>query len=180
MESNKNFAEELERVTKVYGVRVTNKKEKYWFWKILDRILRILSLGKKKNFLTETTTTFCETIYFPVNWSPKVADDLDIVTLHHELVHVSKIREFGESDAIYGMFWFTLLYLFLPLPVGLAWFRYKWEREAYLKSAHIAESLGYKIDPEVFVDLLSGPAYVWAWPFKKQIRKWFEKNAANR
>lgn len=173
MEPNKRFLSELERVQKVYGVRVTNKQEKYWLWRSIDLILKIVSFGRKKNFLTAYTTTLCETIYFPINWTPENADDLDIITLHHELVHVSRIREFGDSDAIYGMFWFTLLYLFLPFPIGLAWFRYKWEREGYLKSARIAKSLGYKIDPEVFVDELSGPSYIWAWPFKKNIRKWF-------
>jgi hypothetical protein len=166
----------MERVQKVYGVRVTNKKEKYWLWRSIDVVLRILSLGKKKTFLTEFTTTLFETIYFPVDWTPENADALDIVTLHHELVHVSRIRELGDGEAIHGMFWFTVAYLFLPLPIGFAWFRYKWEREGYLKGAQIAKSLGYNIDLEVLVDALSGPSYIWAWPFKKGIRKWFAEH----
>jgi hypothetical protein len=176
METNTRFIAEARRIKKIYNVRVTNKREKYWLWRCMDVALKILTLGKKKNFLTECTTTFGRTVYFPVDWTPETSDDLDIVILHHELVHVSRIRDLGgEGGAIYGMFWFILAYLFLPFPIGLAWFRYKWEREAYRKSVFIAESLGYKVDTEIFVQLLSGPDYFWAWPFKKRIRKWFSK-----
>lgn len=167
MTQNEQFLSELSRVQSSHQVRITTKKEKSWLWKTCDILLRVFSLGKRKNFLTETATTLGDTIYFPIGWDKYHANHHDQVLLHHELIHVYEMRRLGIPM-------FLFLYLFVPLPIGLAWWRFDLERTAFLRGSLIAESLGLKTDVEKIVDALTGVSYLWAWPFKKQVRTWFE------
>ena len=107
-------------------------------------------------------TTLARTIYFPRG----VTDPLEHrEALEHELVHVRQWERWG----VY--LWLT--YLFLPLPFGLAWFRWRWEREAYLVQIANARDPQCEIERVVAV-LWAG--YGWPWP-KPWMRRWFEKQS---
>ncbi|MGM3253346.1 hypothetical protein ACS22W_26300, partial [Escherichia coli] len=73
-----------------------------------------------------------------------------------------------------------LLYLLVPLPLGLAWFRMRWEREAYAESVRAAwELLGpaYVRRPDYrahLVRVFCSGAYGWMWPFPTSIERWFD------
>lgn len=69
-----------------------------------------------------------------------------------------------------------LLFLLVPLPIGFAWFRYKFEREAYKTSYYSALALGLKPNLDRYVEQLTGPAYFWTWILKKQVKSWFYAN----
>ena len=64
-------------------------------------------------------------------------------------------------------------YLLLPLPIGLAWFRFRWEREAYLPEILQAPERALAIE-RVVESLWRGYAYPWprAW-----MRRWFVRAA---
>jgi hypothetical protein len=105
--------------------------------------------------LGDVWTTVGRTIYFPrPQWVSR-----RLATVEHEIVHVEQWRKWGP------LLWLTYL-LGLPLPIGLAWFRYRWEREAYLVQLDAGAS------PEDIVDVLCGPLYLWCWP-KPWALRWF-------
>jgi hypothetical protein len=118
-------------------------------------------------FMARYWTTIGSTIYYPTC----VSDPLAYPTvLEHELVHVRQWRRWG--------LWMWISYLLLPLPVGLCWFRFRWEREAYLVELEAVAS-GPDRDREItrIVDTLwYGYAFPWPRPW---MRRWFERAAAN-
>jgi hypothetical protein len=145
--------------------------------KVIDVLLRVLTLGRTKTFLTDFVTTIGYTVYAPQSWLDDPAPFNLLVTLRHERVHMRQRRK-------YGMFLFSLLYLFVPLPAGLAYFRMAFEREAYTESLMAAAELGHV--PEIVYDAgwrdvvipaFTGPAYFWMWPFKKSVTAWYQSTA---
>lgn len=84
--------------------------------------------------------------------------------VRHEICHTRQIRRW--------LLLFHLTYLWFPLPVLLAWGRWRWEREAYL--INLRE--GTHTVPEVVDILWSG--YFWTWP-KAWMRRWFLKKLAS-
>ena len=81
--------------------------------------------------------------------------------LEHELVHVEQWKKWGI------ILWIT--YLFLPVPFGFAWFRWRWEREAYLVQIRSSSNCEKKIN-QIVNSLWYG--YGWTWP-KSWMRQWF-------
>lgn len=148
------------------GKAIVTTKDAYWrpFWRLIDILLRIVSIGRIDNFM-RCTTTVGRVIAFPENTNLDDVSLQEVVTLEHETVHLNQF-------ARYGVLLTSLLYLLFPLPIGLAYFRYKFERDAYLAGHLYARSLGWERDIESYVTLLSGPAYLWAWP-ASWVRKWF-------
>ena len=122
-------------------------------------LLRALGL---REFTTRYWTTLARTIYFPTSVRDPYAHPQVIA---HELVHVQQWARWG--------LWLWLSYVLLPLPVGLAWFRWRWEREAYLVQIERAVDRRAEIDRVVEV-LWSG--YGWPWP-RPWMRRWFERHA---
>ena len=146
---------------------VTKDKYRPWLWKAMDRALRIVSFGKITTFM-QRTTTLGKVIAFPAGTDFEDPSAWELLTLKHEgSGHVSQFARFG----IVGM---ALLYLLVPLPIGLAYFRYRFEREAFVHEINYAHSHGLKIDVVSIVNSLSGPGYFWAWP-KAWVWKWFVK-----
>lgn len=107
-------------------------------------------------------TTLGRTVYYPTSVHDPLAHP-DI--LDHELVHVRQWQRFGP------LLW--LSYALVPLPFGLAWFRFRWEREAYLVQIERAADREREIE-RVVQTLWSG--YGWPWP-RPWMRRWFERNA---
>src|SRR5665647_1618258 len=89
-----------------------------------------LTFGQMRNYLDSFQTTIGKTVYVTADW-----DDWDpdrrYVTLRHEAIHLRQFRKY----TLPGM---ALLYVLLPLPMGIAWFRARFEKEAYAESIRAA------------------------------------------
>jgi hypothetical protein len=114
----------------------------------------------QRDFLQCYWTTLARTVYYPGN----VADPLAHPgVLEHELVHVRQWERWGV------LLWVS--YLLLPLPFGLAFCRWRWEREAYLVQLERAPDRAREIDR--IVDALWF-GYGWPWP-RPWMRRWFQR-----
>jgi hypothetical protein len=108
-------------------------------------------------------TTIGRTIYYPKDVRHPLAHP---TAVEHEFVHVRQWERWGP------LFW--LSYLLLPLPIGLAWFRWRWEREAYL--VQLAHRTDKAVAIEQIVEALwSG--YGWPWP-RPWMRRWLARQLA--
>lgn len=101
-------------------------------------------------------------ITVPPQW-PTYSPALQCVHLAHEMAHVRQYQRCGLGSAWLGVPLFLLLYLLAPLPLGLAWWRYRWEREAFAAEQDARKALGLPLRQNVEA-LLHGRAYGWAWP----------------
>jgi hypothetical protein len=159
MDTKVKFAELRADMYRELGTHITTKSEDRRFWKTLDVLLRITSFGHCTGLL-KRTTTIGRWIAFPEGKDLHDASAEDVLTLIHERRHVRQCARYTTL----GM---ALLYLFVPLPIGLAYFRYKFEMEAFEDERKFAHDNGWTIDPAWFLSNLCGAAYLWAWP-----RKW--------
>lgn len=153
------------------GVRVRPKSS--GFHEDLHVLLVLITLGGQRGYLTDYVTTIGRTIYVPLDWEERPLADR-YATLRHELVHV---RQFQR----YGLVLMAIAYLFLPLPIGLAWCRYRLEREAYEESMRAAFETGGAaaldgIRDHVIEQFVS-PAYAWMWPFRGAVSRWYDDTA---
>jgi hypothetical protein len=143
---------------------------------VIDRALKIMTVGGQSSYLTEYRTVIGDTLYVPDGWAQTPAADR-IICLRHERVHLRQRRR-------YTMVGMALLYLALPLPVGLAYFRARMEWEAYRETLRATLELKGQeavLDPELRAQLLQrfvGPAYLWMWPFPQHVAGWFDEALA--
>ena len=151
------------------GVRITSKTGNWW--KFLSWLN---SAFNNKNFSNESVITVYKTIGVPPDWNNWPAP-VRLRILTHELVRANQLKRWTTPG-------FFLLYFLFPFPIGLAYFRYRFNREAYV--AEFAIAVKYKI---LRRDLLIDHAVKqlvsincgWPWPFPKSIRAWFEGNVPN-
>jgi hypothetical protein len=138
----------------------------------IHHALRAVTLGGMRTYLDSYQTTIGQTIYVTADW-----DDRDprerYCTLRHEAVHLRQFRRF----TLPGM---AILYLILPLPLGVAYFRARFEMEAYAESiraaaevfgAHHPRSPHYRAG---VIGQFLGPAYGWMWPFRAALDRWYD------
>jgi hypothetical protein len=155
-------------------------KDKKWrpLWAVLGWIMRLVTGGKVKDQQSSYITTLGNFIFYPAGWDIDKADEHDCAALRHELCHVEQYKHLGLGSVWLGFFVFLLLYLSVFLPAGLAWYRWRFERKAYKAGWDAAKEFKLKWKPnlELYIDAMTGPRYVWSWPFKKSVRKWFYKN----
>ena len=131
-------------------VRVRIKSES-WLMRAIGCLL-----GRK--FLERYWTTVSgSTIWAPIGTDLSRLDQYRVV-IHHELVHVMQARR-------WPVLW-QLSYLLLPLPVGLAYFRWRSERAAYLVDLRAG-----RVTVERVVQSLWS-VYGWTWP-RGLMRRWF-------
>lgn len=172
-------------------------KEDVTGWRILSAIVMLLTFGMV-NLLEKFWVTFGNVVYVPrrVDQKGKVYryGDLpyeDYVVLSHELKHVEQYARLGftsfKGGRALGVVVFELLYIFLFFPIGLAYGRYRLEREAYLAGIIAARRIGYdewasrhySKPPQPQLEKAiracsTSPWYLWPWPFPKSVRQWFE------
>jgi len=83
-----------------------------------------------------------------------------------------------KSCAVLGLPIMGVMYVLLPLPIGLAYFRWRFERAAYLKGMLVIARHNDKKLPISYVNnavkQLTTGLYGWTWPFPKNARKWFD------
>ncbi len=135
--------------------------------------LMIITFGGMRGYLAHYQTTIGRTIYLTDDWDERDPRDR-YCTLRHEAVHLRQFRRY----TLPGM---AFLYLLLPLPLGLAWFRARFEREAYEESIRAAAEVwgpdapseaGYRAR---VIDQFLGPAYGWMWPFRQALERWYDR-----
>lgn len=139
--------------------------------KVIDVCLRILTLNRMNKFMTRFITTLGNTVYVPADWEQhSLVGKVEI--LRHERIHMRQAKK-------YGKFLFSFLYLMVPLPGGLAYFRKKFEMEAYEESlTTLHKYLGIKaFTPalkEFYVSQFVSANYFWMWPFRKNVEAWYD------
>jgi len=161
MDTKKLFGEIRTELYQKYGARITKKSNNPRFWGFLANLLRIVSFGKNTDFMLRTTT-LGKVVAFGTERNIEDPSIDEVLTLVHEGVHLRQFHQYG--------FWMVFLYLFCPLPIFLAYYRYKFELDAFVAEYRFAEKSGLLLDPNDIISYLSGPSYFWAWP-KKWVRK---------
>lgn len=139
--------------------------------------LVVLTFGGMRRYLDGYQTTIGSTVYVTRDWDDRPAE-VRYVTLRHEAIHLRQFRKY----TLPGM---ALFYVFLPLPMGLAWFRAQLEKEAYAESIRAAAEV-YGADyprsatyRRSIIDQFVGPAYGWMWPFRAGLERWYDRVLAS-
>lgn len=162
----------LEDIKKEFPDFEMKKKSDSLFMKILNIFLIIVTFGAQKKFMTDYVSVISNKVYVPTKWEEWTNYNKTSI-LRHERVHMYQVKK-------YGSFIYNILYLFIPLPMLLAYFRTKFEREAYEESIRFALVLagedyvrGEKFKEHILSQFLTGK-YGWMWPFRNSMEKWFD------
>jgi hypothetical protein len=138
----------------------------------IDGALRLVTLGAQRHFMTRYHTVIGDTLYVCPAWHD-MSDIARVVLLRHERVHLRQRRRYGFVP-------FAILYLVPLFPLGLAYFRARFEWEAYIETLRAtAELRGAAAlhDPALRRELVRrfvGADYGWMWPFPRTIERWYE------
>jgi len=142
-------------------------KTKSWWLKALAKVPFLKQLDS-------ATQAIGKSIYLSSLWD-QFSTVQRISTLLHEREHLRQFRK-------YGIFLMGLLYIFIFFPVGLSYFRWKFEREAmrwsvrtkltlYGHSALLKETL-----EDYYLKMACSSFYVYPFPFRRYIQKSFRKD----
>lgn len=173
-EPERRFLEELR--VEFPEFRVVKKSEDR-LSRAIDLALRALSLGRQDRYLTHYRTVIGDTLYVPDAWEHTSSVDR-LICLRHERIHLRQRRRLG-------MLGLTVLYLFVPFPIGLAWFRARLEWEAYEETLRATfehrgiEAIRTPAMKAAMIDRFVGPDYLWMWPFPKTIARWYDEAVAH-
>ena len=153
------------------------RKDRSALHKAIHYALCAITFGQMTSYLDGYQTTIGRTVYVTADW-----DDWDpdrrYVTLRHEAVHLRQFRTFSLP----GM---ALLYVLLPIPIGLAWFRAYFEKEAYAESIRAAAEVWGCDYPQRadyrshVIGQFTGAAYGWMWPFRAGLERWYDQVLAS-
>jgi hypothetical protein len=142
----------------------------------IDAALRLLTLGAQRHYMTRYHTVIADTLYVPEAWH-SMDDVARVILLRHERVHLRQRRR-------YGFLPFAVLYLVPFFPLGLAWWRARFEWEAYRETLRAtAELRGLRalddgvLRREIVRRFVSGD-YGWMWPFSRTIERWYDRAVA--
>lgn len=141
----------------------------------IDLFLKVITFWKMTEYMTGFITTIGNTVYVPADWH-QYPETSRMTVLRHERVHMRQARR-------YGRLLFSLMYLFLPLPGGAAYFRMKLECEAYEESLaamveyYGVDALGPVTKERVLQHFMSAE-YFWMWPFRRYLSRWYDRTAA--
>jgi hypothetical protein len=132
-----------------------------------------ITFGQMRTYLDSYQTTIGKTVYVTADWDATDPDQR-YVTLRHEAIHLRQFRRF----TLPGM---ALLYLLIPLPMGLAWFRAHFEKEAYAESIRAAAEVWglafvrHAAYRERILGQFTGSSYGWMWPFRRGLERWYDR-----
>ena len=143
------------------------------FMKLCDLGLRIITFGSMCDFMKTFTTTVGYTVYVPSRW-----DSWDwrarVTILRHERIHM---RQRSRPNIL----WYSIKYLLLWLPCFFAYFRMKYEMEAYEESmkadleyygGHLLRQSDYR---QTMISHFTGAQYFWTWPWRTRIEDWYDR-----
>jgi hypothetical protein len=149
------------------------RKDRSRLHRLIDRVLVVVTFGQMRDYLDSYQTTIGRTVYVTSDW-----DDWDpdrrYVTLRHEAVHLRQFRKWTLPVM-------AVLYILLPLPMGLAYARARFEWEAYAETIRAAAEVWGPAVPrgapyrDHIVEQFTGPSYGWMWPFRSQIERWYDQ-----
>lgn len=140
---------------------------------VIDRLLRIVTLGGQSRYLDRYTTVLGRTIYVPTDWEERSVEER-YVTMRHERVHLRQAKR-------YGIVWMGFLYAVPFFPLGLAYGRARIEWEAYAETFRAAaevwgpERARSEEMREHVVRQFTSAAYGWMWPFPGQVNRWIDE-----
>jgi len=177
---------------KAFGLCIKHKEDVFG-WQLLTMIVLTLTLGQV-NLLKQSWTTIGNVVYVPVRTDKEGKilryGDLpytDYKGLAHEIVHVEQFYKWRLKSMKYGRaagaVLLILYYLFVFFPIGLAYGRYRIEREAFLEGLLAAKAIGLEIPPLIeraVYHCSTSPWYLWMWPFPRLVRHWFETQYESR
>ncbi len=158
------------------GFRVL-RKDRSAVHRVIHHALVVITLGQMRSYLDSYQTSIRRTVYVTPDWDTWDADRR-YVTLRHEAVHLRQFRRF----TLPGM---AVLYVLLPLPMGVAWFRARFEKEAYAESIRAAAEVWGSAYPRrasyraYILDQFVGPSYGWMWPFRPGLERWYDQVLAS-
>ncbi len=140
------------------------------FSRAIDNLLKLVTAGGQRRYLTHYHTAIGYTLYVPTSWGS--SSDIDrVILLRHERVHLRQRRRLGMPLMVF-------LYLVPFCPLGLAYGRARMEWEAYEETLRAtAEFYGTAAARglrEALVQRFTGPDYGWMWPFRRTVERWFE------
>ena len=160
----------VEIKTEFSDFQIINKEDS-GLMKVIDVCLKILTFGQMNKFMDSFITTLGSKVYVPKRWdNDSLVGRVEI--LRHERIHMRQAKK-------YGRLLFSFLYLMVPLPGGLAYFRKKFEMEAYEESLR---TLYFYEGPKAFTPYLKeffvcqfvSANYFWMWPFQKSVESWYD------
>jgi hypothetical protein len=131
-----------------------------------------MTFGGMREYLDGYQTTIGRTLYVTADWDQRDPSER-YCTLRHEAVHLRQFRRW----TLPGM---AIFYLLLPLPVGLAYFRARFEMAAYAESIRaVAEVYGPDYPRQAWyrdhvIEQFTSPAYGWMWPFRRALERWYD------
>jgi len=158
------------------GFRVVRKDRSVLQW-LIHYGLMCITLGGMRRYLHGYQTTIGWTVYVTPDWHQRDPVERYII-MRHERIHLRQFRRYTRI----GM---AVLYLFVPLPLGLAYFRARFEMQAYEETIRAAaeihgiEYVGRGSYREDICRQFLGSSYGWMWPFSRRINAWYE-GALNR
>ena len=153
------------------------RKDSSRLHRAIHHALRALTLGRMTSYLDSFQTTIGYTVYVTPGWD-RLEPDERYVTLRHEAIHLRQFRTFSVP----GMF---VLYVLLPLPMGLAWFRAHFEKAAYAESIRAAAEVWGRDFPRSpgyrrhVIEQFTGASYGWMWPFRASLERWYDQVLAS-
>jgi len=155
------------------GFRVVKKHESR-LHRVIHHALKIVTFGQMRDYLDSYQTTIRKTVYVTRDWDEWSADER-YVTLRHEAVHLRQFRRWTLPVM-------ALLYLMVPLPLGLAYFRARFEWEAYAETIRATDEVFGRAAARALrthvVSQFTGPSYGWMWPFRRQVERWYDSTLA--
>ena len=158
------------------GFRIV-RKDRSKLHRAIDVALRVVTFGQMRDYLGGYQTTIGKTVYVTADWDQR--DQLErYVTLRHEAVHLRQFKRLTLPVM-------ALLYIFVPLPLGLAYFRARFEQAAYAESIRAAADVWGPQAPRRpayrahIIEQFLGPSYGWMWPFRTAIERWYDGVLAN-
>jgi hypothetical protein len=160
----------------VPGFRIV-RKDRSRLHRAIHKGLFVVTLGRMRDYLDSYQTTIGRTVYVTSDWDDWPADRR-YVTLRHEAVHLRQFRRLSLPVM-------AVLYLLIPVPMGLAYFRARFEREAYAETIRAAAEVWGPTHPRQrafrahIVEQFVGPSYGWMWPFRAAVERWYDRILAS-
>jgi len=152
--------------------RLVRKDESSW-QRAIDRALRLVTAGRMTSYLTQYQTTIGNAVYVTPDWDRRDADER-YITMRHERVHLRQFRR-------YTLPLMGFLYLLVPLPTGVAWFRAHFEKQAYEETIRATvevygpAAVGETAFRRGIERQFTGASYGWMWPFPRSVARWYDR-----
>lgn len=171
MDPEERYRAYVAELTRDYRLRIVVKTNSR-LHRMIHHALVIITFGGMREYLDGYQTTIGRTLYVTSDWDRR--DPLErYCTLRHEAVHLQQFRRW----TLPGM---AALYLLFPLPVGLAYFRAKFEMAAYAESIRAAAEIHGAAYPrqswyrEHVIEQFTSASYGWMWPFRRSLERWYD------